>query len=117
MGAMLLNFKAPAAQAQDIVGKTKDLKKEGDVYSGDLTEEGVKSVAAFRRGGNAEVKDGKGSAKFWVKDGVLTKFEYSVKGKRTFNDQEFDIDRTVTTEIKDVGTTKVVVPEAAKKLS
>ena len=115
MGAMLLNFKAPVAQAQDIVSKTKELKKEGDVYSGDLTEEGVKSVAAFRRGGNAEVKDGKGSAKFWVKDGVLTKFEYSVKGKRTFNDQEFDIDRTVTTEIKDVGTTKVVVPEAAKK--
>ena len=115
MGAMLLNFKAPAAQAQDIVGKTKELKKEGDVYFGELTEEGVKTAAAFRRGGNAEVKNGSGTAKFWVKDGVLSKYEYSVKGKRSFNDQEFDIDRTVTTEIKDVGTTKVVVPEAAKK--
>ena len=115
MAARLLNFKAPAAEAQELAGKVKELKKEGDVYSGDLTEEGVKSVAGFRRGGNAEVKNGSGTAKFWVKDGVLSKYEYSVKGKRSFNDQEFDIDRTVTTEIKDVGTTKVVVPEAAKK--
>jgi hypothetical protein len=33
----------------------------------------------------------------------------------TFNDNDVKIDRTTTTEIKDVGTTKVTVPDAAKK--
>jgi hypothetical protein len=32
-----------------------------------------------------------------------------------FNGNDVDVDRTTTTEIKDLGTTKVVVPEAAKK--
>jgi hypothetical protein len=32
-----------------------------------------------------------------------------------FNGNEIDLDRTTTVEVKDVGTTKVEVPEAAKK--
>jgi hypothetical protein len=33
----------------------------------------------------------------------------------TFNGEDRDIDRTTTTEFKDIGTTKIEVPEAAKK--
>jgi len=119
MGAMLRNYKAPAAQALDIINGVKELKKEGDVYSGDLTEEGAKALISFRGrragGEGPQVKDAKGSAKFWVKDGVLSKYEYKVTGSMNFNGNDVDVDRTTTTEIKDVGTTKVVVPEAAKK--
>jgi len=32
-----------------------------------------------------------------------------------FNGEDRDVDRTTTVEIKDVGTTKIDVPEAAKK--
>jgi hypothetical protein len=46
---------------------------------------------------------------------VLTKYEFKVSGKMDFNGNEIDLDRTTTTEIKDVGTTKVEVPEGAKK--
>jgi hypothetical protein len=119
MGAMLRNYKVPAAQALDIINGVKELKKEGDVYSGDLTDEGAKALMSFRgRRAGAEgpqVKDAKGSAKFWVKDGVLSKYEYKVTGSMNFNGNDIDVDRTTTTEIKDIGTTKVVVPEAAKK--
>ena len=119
MGAMLRNYKAPAAQALDIINGVKELKKEGDVYSGDLSEEGAKALMSFRGrragGEGPQVKDAKGSAKFWVKDGVLSKYEYKVTGSMNFNGNDVDVDRTTTTEIKDVGTTKVVVPEAAKK--
>jgi len=53
-----------------------------------------------------------------VKDGVLTKFETKVEAKMEFNGDEIDASRTTTTEIKDVGATKVNVPaEAKKKLS
>jgi hypothetical protein len=36
----------------------------------------------------------------------------------SFNGNDMDVDRTTTVEIKDVGTTKITVPEeASKKLS
>ena len=67
-------------------------------------------------GGGPTITDAKGSAKFWTKDGVLTKYEIKVSGKMDFNGQEMNQDRTTTVEITDIGTTKVEVPEAAKKL-
>ena len=117
MAGMARNFKAPAAQAVEIAEATKDLKKDGDMYSGDLTEEGAKNLMRFRRGGGngPEIKGAKGSAKFWLKDGVLAKLEYKVTGSMNFNGNDVDVDRTTTVEIKDVGSTKVEVPEGAKK--
>ena len=118
MAAMARNFKAPAAQAVEIAQATKELKKDGDVYSGDLTDDGAKTLMSFgRRGGNdgPTVSNAKGSAKFWIKDGVLTKYEYKVTGSMSFNGNDMDVDRTSTVEIKDVGSTKVEVPEGAKK--
>lgn len=116
MAARLKNFKAPAEQAQEILNGVKELKKEGDVISGDLTEEGAKTLIRFRRGGDGpQVSNAKGSVKFWIKDGALAKFEYKVKGSMSFNGNDMDVDRTTTTEIKDVGSTKVTIPEAAQK--
>ena len=65
LGRMVRNFKTPAVQAADLAGVTKDLKKEGDVYSGELTEEGAKAQFRFGTASGA-----KGSVKFWVKDGL-----------------------------------------------
>ena len=117
MAGMARNFKAPTAQAAEVAGATKELKKEGDVYAGDLTEQGAKDLMRFRRGGGngPEIKDAKGSAKFWVKDGVLSKYEYKVTGSMNFNGNDIDVDRATTVEIKDIGSTKVEVPEGAKK--
>jgi hypothetical protein len=41
--------------------------------------------------------------------------KFKVKGTVNFNGNDFESDRTTTVEIKDVGTTKVTVPEEAKK--
>jgi len=62
-----------------------------------------------------EPKNAKGSVKFWLKDGQLAKYEYKVSGTITFNGEDRDIERTTSVEIKDVGKTKVEVPEGAKK--
>jgi len=118
---MARGFKAPAVQAQDLAGKTKELTKSEDAYSGELTEEGAKELLTFGRRRNADaanapqVSNAKGTVKFWVKDGVLTKFETKVEAKMEFNGDEIDASRTTTTEIKEVGATKVNVPDAAKK--
>jgi hypothetical protein len=109
----LKTLKAPAAQVAELVGFAKELKKDGDAIVGELTEEGAK--AQIRFGPNSDAKDAKASVKFWIKDGELSKYEVKAGGKLDFNGNEFDADRTTTIEIKDVGTTKVTVPEEAKK--
>jgi hypothetical protein len=58
--------------------------------------------------------DAKGSVKFWLKDGAIAKMETHVSGKLSFNGNEMTIDRKSTTEIKDVGTTTLDVPEDVK---
>jgi hypothetical protein len=119
----------PAMQAQDIVKQVQDLKESGGAYVGDLTEDGAKTLAmpfgrGGRRGGGGgggggftppEVTGAKGSVSFWVKDGMLSKYVLKVQGKMTFNDNDIDINRTTTVEIKDVGATKINVPDDIKK--
>jgi len=116
----LRSFKTPAEQAADIASGTKDLKRAGDTFAGDLTEACAKELLTFRprQGEGPTVSNAKGSVKFWLKEGALSKYEVKVKGTVSFNGNEFDNDRTTTVEIKDVGSTKVEVPaEARKKLS
>jgi len=116
MVGMIRNFKAPNAQAADLANAAKELKKDGDIYSSDLTEQGAKALLPPRRGGNATVSNPSGSVKFWLKDGVLTKYEFKVKGTVSFNGNDRDVDSDTTVEIKDVGTTKMDAPDEAKKL-
>ena len=118
-GALIArNLKTPAKEAAELAGYAKELKKEGDAYSSDLTEAGAKAMQTFRPAGGdggPSVSDAKGSVKFWLKDGELTKYEFKLKGLIKFGDNEFPNERTTTVEIKDVGSTKVEIPEAAKK--
>ena len=115
----LQNLKTPAAEVEALLGKVKELKKGEDGYSGDLTEEGVKSLMTFGgRGGNGngpEISDAKGSVKIWIKDGAIAKYQTHTMGSISFNGNDRKIDNTTTVEIKDVGTTKIEVPEDAKK--
>jgi hypothetical protein len=46
---------------------------------------------------------------------MLVKYQTHVTGTVSFNGTDRDVDRTTTTEIKDVGTTKIEVPDDAKK--
>ena len=114
----LQNYKTPAAEAADLADKAKELKKDGDVISSDLTADGAKSLLTFRLPGGGdgpEVSNPKGSVKFWVKDGQITKYQFKVQGTVSFGGNDREVDRTTTVEIKDVGTTKVEVSEDAKK--
>jgi hypothetical protein len=83
-----------------------------------LTEAGAKTLLTFRPRNGGEgptVTNATGSVKFWLKDGALAKYEFKVKGTVSFNGNDFENDRTTTVEIKDVGSTKIEVPDEAKK--
>lgn len=120
LAGMVRNYKLPAAQALTLAASVAELKKGDDAITGDLSEAGAKAMMAFgRRGGNGngpEYSNVKGSAKFWIKDGSLAKYEFHVTGTVSFNGNDREIDRDTTVEISDVGSTKVTVPDDAMKI-
>lgn len=114
------NYKVPAAEVESLLEKVKDLTLSGDAYAGDLTEEGAKALMSFGRrpgaggGEGPAISGAKGSVKIWLKDGMVAKYAVTVQGSMSVNGNDMNLDRTATTEIKDVGTTKVEVPAEAK---
>jgi len=116
---MVQNYKVPAVEAASLADAAKELKKDANSISGDLTEAGAKELLSFRRRGNGgagpTVTNPKGSVKFWIEDGTLVKYQYHIQGTVSFNGNDRDVDRTMTVEIKDVNTTKIDVPDDAKK--
>ncbi len=118
---MLLDYQLPTVQMLDLASKTKDLKLTNGVYAGELTDVGVNQLLSFRRsgvgtGGGPAVRGGKGFAHFTVKDGLISKCEFQLQGIISFGGTDHPIDRNTVVEIKDVGTAKVTVPEAAAKI-
>jgi hypothetical protein len=119
----LARHKNAAEEALNLVGKAKSLSAgDGGLLSGDFTDEGAKDLLSFfpHRAGNdgpPPPKNAKGSVKFWIKDGALSKFESHLTGTVTFGQdgQEQDLEITRTVEIRDQGATKVQPPEDAKK--
>jgi hypothetical protein len=119
MVRMLQNFKTPDQQAATLAAQAAALKMDTNGISGDLTEDGAKAMLMFgRRGAGTDgptVSNAKGSVTFWVTDGKLVKYQFHVSGTVSFNGNDRDVDRTTTIAITDVGTTKIDVPDDAKK--
>jgi hypothetical protein len=119
----LRSYKAPGAESAALSGKVKDVKEAEGMFSGDLKKEAAKELlerGARRREGQdpPKVENPKGTMKFWIQNGALTKYELNIRGKVTAGDRESDVNRTTTIEIKDAGSTKLEVPvEAKQKMS
>ena len=115
----LRSYKTPAAQCADLAGKVKELKEADGALAGDLKEEAVQDMLLFgtrQREGQEPPKTmgAKGSVRFWIKEGAVAKYEINVQGKVTAGDREFDINRTMTTEVKDAGSTQMEIPAEAQ---
>ena len=119
MVRMLQNFKDPDQQAAMLADQAAALTRDTNGISGDLTEDGAKGLLTYGRPAGGDngptVSNAKGSVTFWVADGKLVKYQFHVSGTVSFNGNDRDVDRTTTVEITDVGTTKIDVPNDAKK--
>lgn len=114
----LRTFKRPTDEATTLVSKATALKKEADgVYSSDMDGAAAKEMFGLLGRRAAEAPEAKGTIKFWMKDGQLARYEFAVRGKITAGEEkrEVDLSRVTTVEIKEVGSTKVSLPEDAKK--
>ncbi len=116
------NIPNPTKQVKDAADKLENVKKTDDGYTADLNTDMVKGMLAIKlpagmAGGFTppEVTEPKGTIKVWIANGLPTKIQMHLNGSMDFGGNPNVIDRTSTIEFKDVGTTKVVVPDEAKK--
>jgi hypothetical protein len=117
---LMRSWKAPVAEATDLLGKMKDFKEVEGVLSGELQEDAAKHLLEFiaptyQGQEPPKIADPEGSVKFWIQDGMLKKYELSIQGRVIRGDQESQASRTTLVEVKNVGTTKLEVPEEAKQ--
>jgi hypothetical protein len=116
----LRSYKAPGVESASLSEKVKDVKEAEGTLSGELKENAAEELlecGARRREGQEppKIANPKGSVKFWIQSGALTKYEINIQGKVTTGDRESAVNRTTTIEIKDAGTTKLEVPAEAKQ--
>lgn len=118
-GGGLFGGNLPVDELNALVAASTDLTTADGVISGKLNAEATTQRLSFGRGGrggNAQPPaNASGTVKYWVKDGAISKYEVNVKGTVQGRGGEIQVDRTTTTEIKNVGSTKVTVPADAQK--
>ena len=109
------NFKSPTYMASDLLSRMRQLKLAGAIYAGEIPPSEVIELigsAGFFAGSESTLTSLKGAGTVWVTKGVLTKFEFSVSGIAPVQAKAgFTFKRS--TEILDVGSTKIEVPREA----
>ena len=109
----------PAEEIKTLLDQAKNFKTADGAIVGELSAEAVAQRLTFGgrgRGGDAPApKNASGTLKVWLKDGAVAKYQTNVKGVVPGRDGETERNSTTTVEIKNVGGTKVTVPDAAKK--
>jgi hypothetical protein len=119
MGRLIRGFVPPVSELGLILKNGDKLKRNGDVFSGDLPptiarkllDQGVKRVSKTKR----KDSSGTGTAKIWTQDGAVRKYEIKLHGKVDIDGQETEVDRTRTVEITDVGGTVVTLPDSVRR--
>ena len=96
------------------VRSVKKAKEGGQtVYSAALDKEAAQALARSEHKGVAQ----SGSARFWLnKDGQLAKYTVSIRVQGRIGGADIDGTMTRTVVLSGVGSTKVEIPEAARKV-
>jgi hypothetical protein len=119
-GGGLFGGNLPADDLNALAAAATDLTAADGVISGKLNAEATTQRLSFGRGGRGGGQpptNASGTVKFWIKDGAISKYETNVKGTVMGRGGEVQVDRTTTTEIKNIGSSKATVPpDALKKI-
>ncbi len=114
-----LTLSRPAGEIGIIVASHTDLTVDGDTVSGTLTETGAKLLLVHPGQKEITPLSASGTFRLWIKDDVLVKYEVKLGGVLAVmtngTRREVEVHQTATTELKNVGTTTLDVPDEAKK--
>jgi hypothetical protein len=109
----------PHEEVAIIVAGYTEIRPEPDGASGTLSETNAKLLLVHAGQKDITPLHAKGTFRLWVKDGELTKYQVTLEGTLavTANGErrEVTVHQTATTTLRAVGSTKIEVPEEARK--
>jgi hypothetical protein len=119
------NFRCPADQVLDELDNLQNIQKTDSGYKADFSDEAAKRALLFRprhmattnpdnNAPQMDASNAKASIQITLKDGQISQIQLHTTGTVTFDGDDRDVDRTMTTDISDVGTTTTNVPGDAK---
>jgi hypothetical protein len=118
----LKGYPHPPAQAEELFKHAMELKSVvAGYFTSPLGAEEAKDLLhrSLRTSGRApKISDAAGTVAFWVKDGILVKYETHLQGTVTFDPSgspTWSANSTRTVELYSIGTTKVDLPDDALK--
>jgi hypothetical protein len=114
-----LNLSRPAEEIGVIVGSYTDIRADGEVVAGTLSETGAKLLLVHPGQDELTPLRASGTFRLWIRDGALVKYELKLDGTLAVETpaarREVEVHQKSTTEIKAVGSTKFEVPDEARK--
>jgi hypothetical protein len=88
----------------------------GDSFSGELTDAGAALFLSFFAQPKVEVRRATGSFHCWTENGVVVRYEVQITGTVNLvgDRTALPVNWTITTEVHDIGTTRLNVPAAVR---
>lgn len=109
----------PHEEIAVIVAGGSDLKAEGEVVSGRLSETSAKLLLVHEGQRDRVPLQAGGTFRLWVRGGALVKYETRLEGVLRVDDsagrREVRVNETATTTLSEVGTARVDVPAEVRK--
>jgi hypothetical protein len=109
----------PHEEIAVIVAGGSDLKAEGEVVSGRLSETSAKLLLVHEGQRDRVPLQAGGTFRLWVRGGALVKYETRLEGVLRVDDsagrREVRVNETATTTLSEVGTARVEVPAEVRK--
>lgn len=105
----------PHEELAIIVSSFTTMDAAGDVVTGSLSDMGATLLLVRPEHQDVEPLNAAGVFKLWITNGVVTKYQLKLQGIVTMPGwDKVPVQVNTTTSLKDIGTTKVNVPEAAQ---
>lgn len=103
-----------------IVSSHRDFTLEGDMVTGTLTEVGARLLLVHDGQQELNPLRAEGTFKLWLHDGRVLKYQIHVEGRLEISTpkgrRQIDVHQSTETILRDIGTTKVLVPAEARGL-
>jgi hypothetical protein len=117
--ALLTQLKTPTQETKSVLEKMDAIEAKADgSFEGALNADLIPGIllSVGISPADARLENAKGSATFWVKEGLLQRYALKYSGLIKGPFGELDLSRTNITEISAVGTTRVELPPEVQKL-
>lgn len=118
-GLLGLGAVSPAVLAASLAGKLRNLRVEDNAILGSVDGPDAATLlmpAGPRGAATPGLRFTSAEVRFWINDGTLAKFELVARAQVTGPDGTArELETTAFTEFKDVGSSRVEVPDAARR--